>query len=65
MKRKTKKPKTLRKPKPLRVTPGDEGHYGVGFTVITPPDDMCNLKPRQARKLANWLIRAANYLDAQ
>ena len=62
---KRKKSKKLRKPKPLKATSGDEGHYGVGITVITTPFEVNNMKPRQARKLASWLLRAANWLEAQ
>lgn len=65
MKRKPKKPRKPRKPIPLMATPDDAGHFAVGELVIISPYELNNMKPRQARKLANWLIRAADYLDGK
>lgn len=60
-----RKPKKQRKPITMKATPDDAGHFSVGTTRIIVPYELYNLKPRQARKLANWLIRAADYLDGK
>lgn len=65
---KRKKPKKTRKPrKPisLRATPEDEGCFAIGLRMIVTPHEINNLKPRQARKLANWLTRASDWLESQ
>lgn len=49
----------------FRATPEDVGEFHVGIKMIVVPHEMVNLKPRQARKLAAWLERAADYLEAQ
>lgn len=64
MKRKPKKPKKPRKPQMLKATPEDVGSFLVGFKLIASPYKLGNLKPRQARKLAAWLIRSADYLES-
>lgn len=60
-----RKPKKQRKPITMKATPEDEGHFAIGIAGIIVPYELYNLKPRQARRLANWLIRAADYLDGK
>lgn len=62
MKRKQKK---QQKPITMKATPADLGHFEVGIARIIVPYELYNMTPREARRLANWLIRAADYLDAQ
>lgn len=60
-----RKPKKQRKPITMKATPQDEGHFAIGIAGVLVPYEINNMTPREARKLANWLIRAADYLDAQ
>lgn len=62
-----KKPRT-RKPKVFKsrtMTGGGYGAiYGQCFVTICYPS-ITDMTPKEARKLAAWLIKAANYLESK
>jgi hypothetical protein len=60
------KPKP-RKPEPIRASPFDSGKFWIGLekTKVVPPLVLGSWTPKECRKLAAWLVRAAAWIEQE